>query len=350
MNRHEVAKCAFPRLTLQFKGKLLKASRKYAEESDKQVKSGFAIFTVKSGGASNSRGNPMKVFYLVLTAIVVELISASNCRLALAQAPGAPAPTVTGNTLWHFLGIPQGYQKVRDAEVNRRGNNPQRERKPPLKRIADPANMYSDNPAIKTAANIKAQEDLAPQKVKAIKYLATVGCACYPGVREALLDALDDCTEEVRYEAAIALCQAAGNPCHICGKSCCNAEVMSKLNDMAYGQDDKCCYKEPSARVRAAAENALNACKNKTGPSTAPMPTPIEEPTAPQKPMEEPTAPKGGGTIEQPAPHPAAPRELPAEPNNQPQGRRNSTMSYPPSAPLPPPTHQQPNKLVIYAG
>jgi hypothetical protein len=74
-----------------------------------------------------------------------------------------------------------------------------------------PANLESQNPALKAAAKVKSEEDLAPQKIKAIKYLATIGCGCYPGVREALLAALDDCTESVRYEAAIAFCQAAGN-------------------------------------------------------------------------------------------------------------------------------------------
>lgn len=84
----------------------------------------------------------------------------------LAQAAGpapAPAPaasSVSGNTLWHWLGIPQGYNKVRDARVNRSGDNPGRERLPPLKRIADPENLYSQNPAIQTAAKIKAEEDL----------------------------------------------------------------------------------------------------------------------------------------------------------------------------------------------
>ena len=181
-----------------------------------------------------------------------------------------PAPPVTGNTLWHWLGIPQGYNKVRDARVNRSGDRPDRERQPPLKRIADPANLDSQNPMIKAAAKIKAEEDLAPQKIKAIKYLGTVGCGCYPDVRESLLASLDDCTEAVRYEAAVALCQVAGNPCKNCDKSgCCNAEVMNKLNEIANGQDAKGCFKEASSRVRAAAANALNACRRKN--PTAPL-------------------------------------------------------------------------------
>ena len=128
-----------------------------------------------------------------------------------AGAAAAPPPA----TLWNFLGIPQGTHKIRDALTNQNGNNPQRERLPALKQIANPANLNSPNPAIKAAAKIKAEADLAPQKIKAIKYLATVCCGCAKNkddVKDALLDALDDCTEDVRYEAAMALCQMRRQP------------------------------------------------------------------------------------------------------------------------------------------
>lgn len=126
---------------------------------------------------------------------------------------GAAEPAAVPTTLLNTLGIPQGVQRVQDALVNRNGNFPQLERKDPIRRIADPANLESDNPAIKTAAKIKKDQDLAKQKIKAIKHLSSVGCGCYPGVAEALLAALEDCTEEVRYEAAVAFCEAAGTPC-----------------------------------------------------------------------------------------------------------------------------------------
>ncbi len=168
--------------------------------------------------------------------------------------------------------------------------------------------MESQNPAIKAAAKIKAEEDLAPQKIKAIKYLGTVGCGCYPGVRDSLMAALDDCTEEVRYEAAIALCQVAGNPCKNCDKSgCCNAEVMNKLNEIAYGQDAKGCYKESSSRVRAAATNALNACKRKN-PTTSMQPVPETTHETPEEPKPEtremPAEPSTPGPNPTPAPLP----------------------------------------------
>jgi hypothetical protein len=180
------------------------------------------------------------------------------------------------------LGFPQGVQKVEDARLNRSGDNPDRERTPALKRIADPANQQSPNPAIKAAAKAKADADLAPQKIKAIKYLATVCCGCAKNkddVKDALLAALDDCTEEVRYEAAMALCQCAGNVCVTCNSgSCCDAKVMNKLLKVSEGKDEQGCWLEASARVRAVAANGLNACREVRGPQS---PTPVEVPKRP---------------------------------------------------------------------
>ena len=205
--------------------------------------------------------------------------------VAIIAFPGTPAsaqPAAAPTTFWNFLGIPQGWNKVSGALVNRNGNHPGMEKPPALKSIADAANLESPNPAIKKAAEIKQQEDLKKQKIKAIKYLSKIGCGCYPNVKKALLAALDDCTEEVRYEAAMAFCKAAGDPCQCCGgDGCCAADVMTKLHDIAYGRDAEGCYKEPSARVRQVAANALNACRNATGSETNTMP--VEEPQKPEK-------------------------------------------------------------------
>ena len=217
----------------------------------------------------------MRTTYILGTVIALTVLVGAD-RLARGAAPPVPAAPPAPTTLWNFLGIPQGMQKVRDATTNTRGNRPQWERKPALKRIADPANLQSDNPAIQAAAKIKADADLAPQKIKAIKYLATLCCGCAKNkeeVRDALLAALDDCTEDVRYEAAVALCQCAGNPCTVCNKgSCCDAKLMYKLTKMADGKDAQGCWVEPSARVRAAAANALNACQQVHRPTAAPPP------------------------------------------------------------------------------
>ncbi|MEI8373355.1 MAG: hypothetical protein WCJ35_11055 [Planctomycetota bacterium] len=212
------------------------------------------------------------------------LFDSASAQVPAAAAAAAVAPPTT---LWNFLGIPQGTNKLKDATANRRGNRPNAERTDPLRRLADPKNLDPEMPkSIQAAAKIKQQEDLAPQKIKAIKYLATMGCGCYQkmGVREALIESLDDCTEDVRYEAAAALAKVAGCHCDKCGNSCCNAKVMNKLKELADGTDERCCQKETSERVRQAAREALNACKNKlpamnvTPGGVEPRPTPEQRP------------------------------------------------------------------------
>jgi hypothetical protein len=141
----------------------------------------------------------------------------------------------------------------------------------------------SSNPAEAAAAGAKADEDAAPQKIKAIRYLATLGCAgCYPGIEDALLESLDDCTEEVRYEAAKALRELSGKPCSTCKtKSCCSPKVLKKLDEVA-NKMEKGCYKESSARVRREARLAMAGCGGspptnetpKEGPSEGPLGSP----------------------------------------------------------------------------
>lgn len=230
--------------------------------------------------------------------MVLAAVTAAACLAA--DGAGGLAPPIpardTPVTFWDKL----GFGRVRDAVVNARGNRPQWEWKMPLKRIGDPANMLSSNQAIATAAKIKIDQDLAPQKIKAIKYLATVCCACKgykKEVQEALLASLDDCTEEVRYAAALAICQCTGTLCQTCNSpSCCSAEVMNKLNELATKRDETGCYVEPSARVRAAALNALNACRAVHAPT-------IPAPETPAVPKERPVQSK-----EQPTPAPIPPQ------------------------------------------
>ena len=228
------------------------------------------------------------------TSAVARADEANEAKVSLpAAAPLQGGP----GTFWNWLGIPQGTQAARDARLNRLGNHPNRERVPPLKRIADPANLESKNPAIATAAKIKKDQDLAPQKIKAIKYLGTIACCCPTNkddVKNALLAALDDCTDEVRQAAATAICQAAGDPCTICNEcSCCTADVMNKLNQMANEQDEKGCWKEPNPTVRQAASLALEACRSVRNPTPAEVAPPEKEepkerrvPAAPKVPTE----------------------------------------------------------------
>ncbi len=234
------------------------------------------------------------------------------------QAPvvAAPAPPMT---LWRFLGIPQGFNKIADARINRNGNRPGLERKPPLKAIADPANLASDNPAIKAAAKIKEQEDMAKQKIKAIKYLAKVGCGCYDkafDVKGALIEALDDCTELVRYEAAKAIGEAAANHCEACNKQCCcDEELSTKLAKVAFEKDDQCCWLEPSERVRAAAKEALYVCCPNRGAPPEPIPVPVIEGTREgggEQQREGGTGEREGGGL--PTPPPETPETTPLPP------------------------------------
>lgn len=241
---------------------------------------------------------PRKVRVAATLGGAMFLVAAAAAIAWGAEAGGGLAPPIppreTPVTFWEKL----GFGRVRDALVNARGNRPQWEWKMPLKRIGDPANMLSSNQAIATAAKIKIDQDLAPQKIKAIKYLATVCCACKgykKEVQEALLASLDDCTEEVRYAAALAICQCSGNLCQTCNSpSCCSPEVMNKLNELATKRDENGCFVEPSARVRAAALNALNACRAVHAPTTVPE--------VPEVPKERPLPGK-----EQPTPAPVAP-------------------------------------------
>jgi hypothetical protein len=139
------------------------------------------------------------------------------------------------------------------------------ERKPALKSIADPANLESGVPAMEAAAKIKQAEDMKAQKIKAIKYLATIGCGCYDKdktITNAMLASLEDCTEEVRLATVQAIMTAAeGKACGNCHSNCCcGKELVEKLSDIAYERDDSGCYLEPSERVRAAAQQALSVC------------------------------------------------------------------------------------------
>lgn len=201
---------------------------------------------------------------------------------AMAMAQPAVAPPAAPATLWSFMGIPQGMNKVHGALFNRRGGHPFLEKKPPLKSIADPANLAAENPAIKRAAQVKQEEDLKPQKIKAIKYLAKVGCGCYDkdgSISKAMVAAMDDCTEDVRLAAVEAINTAGrGEQCENCKqKSCCNEEVVKKLAEIVYERDEHGCYKEPSERVRKAAEEAMAACCTGRGPLVIENATPEPE-------------------------------------------------------------------------
>jgi hypothetical protein len=182
-----------------------------------------------------------------------------------------------------FKGIGGGLSRIR----NRLGSRfPGLEARPPVLALTDPANLSEDSPpAVKAAAEAKAEEDAAEQKVKAIRYLATLGCTdCYPNVETALVEALDDCTESVRYEAVVAIRKLCGGPCSSCtANECCSEPIVKRLDEIVYKRDDQDCYKEPSPRVRRVARLALACCGGPPVPTELPAEGPREEqlPTPP---------------------------------------------------------------------
>jgi hypothetical protein len=184
----------------------------------------------------------------------------------LAKAQDAPQATI-----WSFLGIPQGLAKAHGSLVNHKGKHPGLEAKPPVVGIANPANLEpkwkelgAAGDAVQVAAKVKQAEDAAPQKIKAVKYLAKIGCGCYDelGVTAALAKSLDDCTESVRLATIEAISDAAeGGRCASCNEqSCCKEEIVKKLAERAYKIDETGCFIEPSEKVRDAAREALCIC------------------------------------------------------------------------------------------
>lgn len=215
-----------------------------------------------------------------ITRLLVVVILAALCSQSNAQLPTTPVPPPP--TLWSFLGIPQTAQRVTDSMANRFGNRPRLERTPPLKAIADPANLESEVPAIKQAAKVKQAEDLAPQKIKAIKYLGKMGCGCYDKggeITKALIASMEDCTEDVRLAAVETIKEGAqGGCCQYCNqKSCCSPDVTEALAKLAYEMNDEGCPIEPSERVRQAAVEALTACCPATYDYYEPEPDVIPE-------------------------------------------------------------------------
>ncbi|MCA9192392.1 MAG: hypothetical protein KDB03_11540 [Planctomycetales bacterium] len=188
-------------------------------------------------------------------------------------APQPPVPTV-----WQKLGIPQAGARLRDGWVNRRGNFPGLEKKPPVLAIADPANLDPKKPEmIKAAAEIKQDQDLKKQKIKAIKFLAEVNCGCYnkdDKVEAAFLAALEDCDPDIRKAGVKGLDKTAGdckcrNGCEV---TCCTKKIKDKLLDLATGKDKAGCFKEPEEEIRKAAQALFCKC-----------PAIIEEPIEPEE-------------------------------------------------------------------
>lgn len=214
---------------------------------------------------------------------VVTLALAASLAFSLQSSlmGQVPTPPPASPTLWSFLGIPQAHQKIHAQMFNVHGKHPKLEAKPAMLLLADPRNLESPIESIKAAAEIKQAEDLKPQKIKAIKYLASIGCGCYDKdkkITKALIASMTDCTEDVRLEAIKAIEEAAsGECCANCSqRNCCGEDVSKMLAQIAYGRDENGCDFEPSERVREAAERALGVCCPNIGPPIYVEELPVE--------------------------------------------------------------------------
>lgn len=215
-------------------------------------------------------------------------------------AVAAPSPPPV--TLPQFLGLDIVLGGVKTVGQNARNRLATRfpvlEPRPPVRSLTDPANSSPNaSPAVKAAAEAKAEKDEAPQKAKAIKFLASLGCGeCYPDTEKALLAALDDCSEEIRYEAVRGIRKSIGDPCSCCrDNSCCSPKLVKRLYELAYDTDETGCYVESSARIRRNARLAIGACGGFSAepadsiPSEGPAMVDAEKPAVEEPPAEGPT-------------------------------------------------------------
>jgi hypothetical protein len=197
-----------------------------------------------------------------------------------------------------------------------------------LKALNDPSFLQPGVPPIlKKGAEVKIAEDLAPQKIKAAKYLAKIGCGCYDkdkSITEALTATMVDCTEKVRLATIEAVAEAAaGQCCANCGQTCCcNEDILKTLARLAYERDEFGCYEESSQRVREAAVRALEICCPGTGP--------VEEEMPEQEEKEEDLERAEEGTEEQLERPSDAP---PAEPTPLPNADEDGEERKPPQVP-----------------
>lgn len=109
----------------------------------------------------------------------------------------------SGGTLWDFLGIP-----------------------------TNAAAQASSNPAIAAAAKAKAAKHEICKKKKALQYLAGMGCSAeHPEVAAALLAAMGDPEEPVRYEAVKAVLQTA---------EACQSNEQKRASRKALSHSERC--------------------------------------------------------------------------------------------------------------
>lgn len=220
---------------------------------------------------------------------------------AAAVPPGGTAVTVTNKccSIFDFLGVGQVGRFV-DQNVlkTRLGQAVIRTTSPVGRAVGLGPSLVSDKfakepGALGLAAKLKMEEKKIPLKLQAIKYLATQDCLCNPEVVEALLQTLDDCAEQVRWEALKALhkkCNDCGGGSEGCADGKCNLlhghkhkkdqtaagcqcqrKVVQRLNALLLARDETGCLKEKSERIRALAQQMIEECLSCL------QPPPVEE-------------------------------------------------------------------------
>jgi len=238
-------------------------------------------------------------FGVLIVSLTIQGCASAPVTPAAAPAPAAPTSATAGGTtlvaiaappvptaplippLPELLGINAAFKGI--GGIGRHlggffrnrvlgGRFPGLEPKPPIKSITDPANMGEDaSPAAKAAAESKQAEDGAAQEIKAVAYLASIGCGgCYPDVESAIISALEDCNEGVRYAAVKGLRDSAGTACSGCKSDrCCSPAILKALDKLTNEKGTPGCPAEPSARVRRLARLAMAGC----GGGVTPRPT-----------------------------------------------------------------------------
>jgi hypothetical protein len=173
----------------------------------------------------------------------------AGLAIALVQATVCGTPTQaqttgTPTTVWSFLGVPNPF-----------GMNA--------------AAQQSANPAIQAAAKAKAAKHEICKKKAAIKFLAGLGCTPeHPEVMPALMAAMDDPDEQVRYEAVkavlqtAAVCQSRDQKKETCktkgmGESC--ADAKKAIEKQFCDALDRLCGKAPPKEHKHKLKKAMKS-------------------------------------------------------------------------------------------
>ena len=172
-------------------------------------------------------------------------------------APGAmgiaPRPAMpTQNTLWSYMGVSADQREYRQRARADTPLGQLRAMLPGGDKLKTPtlAELQAPGP-VGAAAQVKMDRVNAEKRMEAVAYLGTVDCHYWPEAEEALIGALrGDRNECVRLQAANVLL----NGC------CCTKKVIKALAEAASGTDCDGFPAEKSARVRAAAQAALEKC------------------------------------------------------------------------------------------